>query len=101
MATNQKMQLPIGVANDDELGIVLSTLLPRGAQFTGNEVEYRTIAADQCGGLRRSGLVLAQVGDRADGSMVKRFGWSKRCRRRADLDGLGGGVREVDSRWRR
>jgi hypothetical protein len=35
------MQLPIGEVDDNELGLVLSTLLPRGAQFSANEVEYR------------------------------------------------------------
>jgi hypothetical protein len=44
MANTRKMQLPIGDVDDHELGLVLSTMLPRGAQFSANEVEYRTMA---------------------------------------------------------
>jgi len=34
--------LHVGEVDDDELATVLTSVLPRGAQFTGNEVEYRT-----------------------------------------------------------
>jgi hypothetical protein len=34
--------LRVGEVDDEELATVLSTVLPRGAQFTANEVEYRT-----------------------------------------------------------
>jgi hypothetical protein len=46
MKSARKMQIRIGEVDDDELGVVLSAMLPRGAQFTANEVEYRT-AADE------------------------------------------------------
>jgi hypothetical protein len=36
-------ELHIGRVDDDELTIVLSGVLPRGAQFRPNEVEYRTM----------------------------------------------------------
>ena len=38
--------LHIGEIDDDELSIVLTSALPRGAQFLGNEVEYRTDTDD-------------------------------------------------------
>jgi hypothetical protein len=37
-------ELRIGEFDDDELTIVLTSVLPRGAQFRPNEVEYRTMA---------------------------------------------------------
>jgi hypothetical protein len=40
------------------------------------------VAADPLGELRWSGLVRAQVRDGVDVSVVKRFGWSRRCLRR-------------------
>ena len=37
-----KQLLRIGQIDDDELAAVFTSVLPRGAQFTANEVEYRT-----------------------------------------------------------
>src|SRR5690348_7415237 len=37
-----KELLRAGELDDEELATVLSAVLPRGAQFTANEVEYRT-----------------------------------------------------------
>jgi hypothetical protein len=37
-------ELRIGEFDDDELTTVLTSVLPRGAQFRPNEVEYRTMA---------------------------------------------------------
>jgi hypothetical protein len=37
-------ELHIGEVEDDELRTVLSSVLPRGAQFRADEVEYRTMA---------------------------------------------------------
>jgi hypothetical protein len=37
-------ELHIGEVDDDELSAVLMSVLPRGAQFRADEVEYRTMA---------------------------------------------------------
>ena len=37
-------QLHVGEIDDDELTIVLTDKLPRGAQFRPDEVEYRTMS---------------------------------------------------------
>ena len=37
-----KELLRVGEVDDEELATVLTSVLPRGAQFTANEVEYRT-----------------------------------------------------------
>src|SRR6516225_8774464 len=37
-----KQLLRVGEVDDDELAAVLVSVLPRGAQFSANEVEYRT-----------------------------------------------------------
>jgi hypothetical protein len=37
-----KQLVRVGEVDDDELAAVLVSVLPRGAQFTASEVEYRT-----------------------------------------------------------
>ena len=37
-----KELLRVGEVDDEELATVLTSVLPRGAQLTANEVEYRT-----------------------------------------------------------
>jgi hypothetical protein len=55
-------ELHIGEVDDDELSGVLTSVLPRGAQFRADEVEYRTMADEWALSLRyKEGKIVAAV----------------------------------------
>ncbi len=55
-------ELHIGEVDDDELKVVLSSVLPRGAQFRADEVEYRTMADEWALSLQyREGRIVSAV----------------------------------------
>jgi hypothetical protein len=55
-------ELHIGEVDDGELQLVLSSVLPRGAQFRPDEVEYRTMADDWALSLQyRAGKIVSAV----------------------------------------
>ncbi len=55
-------ELHIGEVDDDELKVVLSSVLPRGAQFRPDEVEYRTMADEWALSLQyREGKIVRAV----------------------------------------
>jgi hypothetical protein len=55
-------ELHIGEVEDDELRMVLTSVLPRGAQFRPDEVEYRTMADEWALSLRyREGKIVQAV----------------------------------------
>ncbi len=56
-----KELLRVGEVDDEELATVLTSVLPRGAQFTANEVEYRTSEDEWVLSLRYSAGILVDA----------------------------------------
>jgi hypothetical protein len=64
--------LHIGEVDDDELSVVLTSVLPRGAQFRVDEVEYRTMADEWALSLQyREGKIVSAVAGPAMTSEVE------------------------------